>query len=621
MSKPFFITTAIDYTNGAPHIGHAYEKVLADVLARYHRLKGEEVFYLTGVDQHGQKVQQSAEKQGVAPQQFVDEITAKFIALWAKLDVRYDRWAATTDPLHKECVRANLQKLWDDKDPARGESRWLYKKTQRGFYSVRQEQFLTDKERGPDGQFGPEWGLVEERDEENFYFRLTQDPATGLPGCDPKQWLLDFIDKRSAENTPFVVPDFRVAELRNAVEKLEGDLCISRPASRLKWGIPFPETFGAGFVTYVWFDALVNYLTFVPGHDPKAEGGGGKTEGGRRKAEEISGQVSIPTTAAAGPSSSAFRPPPSAFAALWPPLHVIGKDILIPAHGVYWPVMLKALGFADDEMPTLLVHGWWNISGAKMSKSLGNVIDPDALADKYGAEALRYYLMSDIATGKDADFSEERLVMRYNTDLANSLGNLLNRTLNMAAKYRAGRLATNSIEFRVIDVIPDVNVGGTDETDFTEKDTYAEYFDMMTHSYTLNIGGRYGELCGVPSLAEWNVSAALDSISEMASIANKLVEREAPWKLAKDPGQAARLDAVLYHLAESLRIIAILISPVLPRAAHGIFDQLQWKMEATGLESRFKLADAQWGGATGLPDGHILGQPTPLFPRIETPLP
>src|SRR5712671_5224799 len=174
MAETFFITTAIDYTNGVPHIGHAYEKVLADVLARYHRLKGDDVFYLTGVDQHGQKVQQSAEKAGVEPQEFVDGITAKFSALWEKLDVKYSAWAATTDPLHKECVRANLQKLWDDKDPATGGSQWIYKKTQRGFYSVRQEQFLTDKERGPDGQFGPEWGVVEERDEENFYFRLTQ---------------------------------------------------------------------------------------------------------------------------------------------------------------------------------------------------------------------------------------------------------------------------------------------------------------------------------------------------------------------------------------------------------------------------------------------------------------
>ena len=579
MSRPFFITTAIDYTNGAPHIGHAYEKVLADVLARYHRLKGESVFFLTGVDQHGQKVQQSAEKQGVAPQQFVDEITAKFIALWKKLEVEYSAWAATTDPLHKECVRANLQKLWDDKDPATGQSRWLYKKSQRGFYSVRQEQFLTDKERGPDGQFGPEWGLVEERDEENFYFRLTQDPATGLPGCDPKQWLLDFIDKRSADGNPFVVPDFRVAELRNAVEKLEGDLCISRPASRLKWGIPFPETFGAGFVTYVWFDALVNYITFVPGHDPNY---GERTQA---KNDEC-GMTNDEVPASDAPHSS-FVIRHSSFASWWPPLHVIGKDILIPAHGVYWPVMLKALGFADDEMPTLLVHGWWNISGAKMSKSLGNVIDPDALADKYGAEALRYYLMSDISTGKDSDFSEERLVLRYNTDLANNLGNLLNRTLNMASKYRGGRLSAAPVLF----VVPASDVSGKVSTMIP---IYRDAF--QSH----------------------DPKTALDAAIAIAIEGNGFVDATAPWKLFKEPASADKLDAVLYTLAESLRIIAILISPVLPRAAHGIFDQLQWKLDDAGKESRFRLADATWGG---LPDGHTLGQPTPLFPRIETPAP
>ena len=587
MSKPFFITTAIDYTNGAPHIGHAYEKVLADVLARYHRLKGEEVFYLTGVDQHGQKVQQSAEKMGVEPQQFVDEITAKFVALWKKLGVEYSGWAATTDPLHKECVRANLQRLWDDKDPATGASRWIYKKTQRGFYSVRQEQFLTDKERGPDGQFGPEWGQVEERDEENFYFRLTQDAATGVPGCDPKQWLLDFIDRRSADGNPFVVPDFRVAELRNAVAKLEGDLCISRPASRLKWGIPFPESFGAGFVTYVWFDALVNYITFVPGHDPSF---GERTQS---PAEKTPGTLS--------------------FADWWPPLHVIGKDILIPAHGVYWPIMLKALGFADEEMPTLLVHGWWNISGAKMSKSLGNVIDPDALADKYGAEALRYYLMSDITTGQDADFSEERLIQRYNTDLANSLGNLLNRSLNMAAKYRGAKITVPSIEF-------DSRVDAHYDTDNALTDAEKETIEF--------------HLAGIRHLLKWcrreyeqsfedrpqfEVSQAIAQANLLPLNLNALIEKTAPWKLAKDPAQAEHLDAVLYTLAESLRIIAILLSPVLPRAAHGIFDQLQWKMDATGQESRFRLADATWGGLCADGEPHQLGQPTPLFPRIETP--
>ena len=562
----FFITTAIDYTNGAPHIGHAYEKVLADVLARYHRLKGDDVFYLTGVDQHGQKVQQSAEKAGVAPQEFVDGITAKFTALWDKLDVNYSAWAATTDPLHKECVRANLQKLWDDKDPATGGSRWIYKKTQRGFYSVRQEQFLTDKERGPDGQFGPEWGQVEERDEENFYFRLTQDPATGLPGCDPKQWLLDFIDRRSADGNPFVVPDFRVSELRNAVAKLEGDLCISRPASRLQWGIPFPESFGAGFVTYVWFDALVNYITFVPGHDPHYADG---------RLSTLNSQLST-------------------FRQWWPPLHVIGKDILIPAHGVYWPVMLKALGFADDEMPTLLVHGWWNIRGKggeseKMSKSLGNVIDPDALADKYGAEAVRYYLVSDIATGRDADFSEERLVEIYNSDLANKLGNLLNRTLSMAVRYRAGLLVnTGCTPLIAVGMTPD----GLNNLKRTAENAAEDVDDASD--------------CDAPHQIVF-------AIERIANNANGLVEAAAPWTLAKlekagDEPSKEKLDAVLYTLAESLRIIAILISPVLPKAAAGIFAQLNWTGPMT-------LEAAQWGG---LPDGHVLGQPTPLFPRIET---
>jgi len=579
MGEPFFITTAIDYTNGAPHIGHAYEKVLADVLARYHRLKGDQAFYLTGVDQHGQKVQQSAEKAALEAQEYVDRITAKFRALWEKLDVRYDGWAATTDAIHKECVRANLQMLWDDKVPGTDRSRWIYKKTQRGFYSVRQEQFLTDKERNEHGEFGPEWQPVEERDEENFYFRLVQDKDTGEPGFDPKQWLLDLIEKRSRENNPLVIPDFRVAELRNAVEKLDGDLCISRPASRLKWGIPFPETFGAGFVTYVWFDALVNYITYAPGHDPlyAERAADGRTE----------------------------------FQRWWPPLHVIGKDILIPAHGVYWPIMLKALGFTDEEMPTFLVHGWWNIAGAKMSKSLGNIVDPDALADKYGAEALRYYLMADIATGRDADFSEERLIQRYNADLANSLGNLLNRTLNMAAKYREGK-------------VTNLRLAKREEEQASKNGCDAEAAQSIGRAAETFYGpGGAINLAEIKTKAPdlgFNIAKHIDSwgpdwaISETAAFVakcNQLVEFSAPWKLAKasEPIAADRLDAVLYALAESLRIIAILISPVLPKAAAGIFAQLNWTGPTT-------LAAAQWGG---LPDGHVLGKPTPLFPRIEAP--
>src|SRR5437588_6862506 len=243
MAKTFFITTAIDYTNSAPHIGHAYEKILADVIARYHRLKGEDVFFLTGVDQHGQKVQQSAEREGVRPEQFVAGVTEQFIALWDKLDVRYDAWAATTDPLHKECVQAMLQRLWNEKQ--------IYKDKQAGYYSVRQEQFLTDKDRGPDGEFGPEWGEVEFREEENYYFKLSEH----------KEWLLGYL-----KNHPdCVAPSFRQTELINAVKKISGDLCMQPPKSRLDWGTELP--FDKDFVNYVWFDALTNYISFV-GYDP-----------------------------------------------------------------------------------------------------------------------------------------------------------------------------------------------------------------------------------------------------------------------------------------------------------------------------------------------------------------
>jgi methionyl-tRNA synthetase len=518
MSKTFFITTAIDYTNSPPHIGHAYEKVLADVIARYHRLKGEKVFFLTGVDQHGQKVQQSAAKADVPPAEFVKNITEKFVDLWKKLDVRYDEWAETTSERHKKVVCGILQRLF--------KAGQIYKDKQAGYYSVRQEQFLTEKERGPDGTFGPEWGEVEFREEENYYFKLSQH----------KDWLLRYLDNRRDA----VIPDFRQTELRNAVERLSGDLCISRPKSRLDWGIELP--FDKDFVTYVWFDALTNYISFA-GYDPNL---------------------------------STFDSQPLTFRDKWPGLQIIGKDILIPAHGIYWLIMLHAIGFPDEAMPQLLVHGWWNLGGAKMSKSAGNIIDPFVLAEKYGADALRYYLMSDIVTGKDADFSEERLVERYGSDLANNIGNLLNRTLNMAEKYVERRLV------RIID-------GGLRDR--------ARYFVSV---YEPLMNGR-------------DISAASAQALNLAGEANQHVEQTAPWKLAKRRENRA-LDAVLYQLAESLRIIGVLISPVLPRAAHGIFDQLNWKMELSGKEERFSLADAEWGT---LPDGHVVGKPVPLFPRIE----
>ena len=498
MAKTFYVTTAIDYTNSPPHIGHAYEKVLADVIVRYHRLKGENVFFLTGVDQHGQKVQQSAAKAGVPPAEFVKEITQKFVDLWKKLDVKYDEWAETTSHRHKKVVQGILQRLFDADQ--------IYKDKQAGYYSVRQEQFLTDKERGPDGEFGPEWGQVEFREEENYYFKLSQH----------KDWLLSYLDNRKDA----VIPDFRQTELRNAVEKISGDLCISRPKSRLDWGIELP--FDKDFVNYVWFDALTNYISFA-GYDP---------------------------------NQSTINDQPSTFRDKWPALQIIGKDILVPAHGIYWLIMLHAIGFPDDQMPQLLVHGWWNLGGAKMSKSVGNIVDPFVLVDKYGAEALRYYLMSDIVTGKDADFSEERLVQRYNADLANSLGNLLNRSLTMIQSYRNGRLAKTG-------------------------DSPGKLFEIEREWET------------------YQVSSFLAVTMLLPQQANGLIELSAPWKLAKAEkdgvdGAKRNLNYVLYNLLERIRIIAILISPVLPQAAHGIFDQLNWKMELSG-----KKSDSHWQMRSG----------------------
>jgi methionyl-tRNA synthetase len=518
--KRVFITTAIDYTNSPPHIGHAYEKVLADVIARYRRLKGENVFFLTGVDQHGQKVQQSAAKAGIPPNEFVKSITQQFVDLWKRLDVRYDEWAETTSDRHKKVVQGILQRLFEA-----GE---IYKDKQAGYYSVRQEQFLTDKERGPDGEYGPEWGQVEFREEENYYFKLSQH----------KDSLLHYIDNRPDA----VVPDFRQVELRNAVERISdnrqsgSDLCISRPKSRLDWGIQLP--FDKDFVTYVWFDALTNYISFAD-YDP---------------------------------SISSFNLQPSSFLDRWPALQIIGKDILVPAHGIYWLIMLHAIGFPDEAMPQLLVHGWWNISGAKMSKSLGNIVDPNVLADKYSAEALRYYLMSDIATGKDADFSEERLIERYNADLANSLGNLLNRTLNMAHRYRDGVVTQK---------------GG-------DSPLAAQSVDLL-RDYDRAMSG-------------FEIHSALTRVGEFVTTCNTYIEMTAPWKMAKEPERGDALDHTLWALAEALRVIAVLISPVLPNAAGQIFYQLNWSRNYT-------LANAAWGG---LPNEHRLGKPAPLFPRIET---
>ncbi|MEM1085080.1 MAG: methionine--tRNA ligase [Verrucomicrobiota bacterium] len=518
------VTTAIDYTNGSPHIGHAYEKVLADVIARYRRLRGDEVFYLTGVDQHGQKVQQTAETEGIHPATFAKKKTKLFSNLWKKLDLAYDGWAETTDERHKACVQAILQDLYD-----RGQ---IYKKQYKGYYSIRQEQFITDKERGEDGEFGAEWGQVEERDEENYYFKLSEHG----------EWLKQFVNNTE----DCVIPSFRRNELIGALDRAgEQDLCISRPKERLRWGIELP--FDSDFVTYVWFDALINYISFV-GYKAAADS-------------------DLPDFNAIWPQGDGKLPRP---------LHIIGKDILVPAHGVYWPCMLHAIGFSDEQIPQILVHGWWNIRGEKMSKSLGNIVDPDELANRFGVDALRYYLVRDIMIGKDADFDVERLVMLFNQELANELGNLCNRALNMTARFCDG-------------------ICRTAHEPESEDLELRKSLEQSTADYRA-------------AMDAYDTPGALKAINAHVTHCNAYAERNKPWELTKDPEKRQRLETVLASMVESLAHLSVLLSPVLPEPAKRLANQL--RLESL---SDLKLDDLAWGL---VPDGHQTGKPKPVFPRI-----
>jgi methionyl-tRNA synthetase len=515
----FYITTAIDYANSLPHAGHAYEKVLADVIARYHRMRGDEVYLLTGVDQFGQKVQQAAEKEGISPEDHVARTTRKFSALWEKLGVNYDGWAETTDKRHQACVGAILTDLKEQEQ--------LYKKTHSGHYSVRQEQFLSDRDRDESGNFGPEWGEVVEIEEENWYFKLS----------DHTGWLKDFIEA----NPEIIIPAFRKSELLNALEKNSGiDLCISRPKERLRWGIELP--FDENYVTYVWFDALINYISFV-GYKAASDSG-------------------LPE-----------------FDKIWSgrPVHVIGKDILIPAHGIYWLCMLHAMGFTDAQMPRLLVHGFWNgLGGAKMSKSTGNVVDPSELADKFGVEALRYYLVRDIVTGKDSDFDVERLIMLNNTELANELGNLCNRALNMSQRFTDGIITRG---------------GPFADADLALQQSLAD----CTEAYRI-------------AMDEFDVSKGLEALGSHVVHCNQYAERMKPWELNKDPENKGRLATVLQHLAESVAHCAVLLSPVLPEAATKLGIQLNLP-----YLTEVGISGLHWGL---IPEGHAIGKPKPVFPKI-----
>lgn len=517
MSDTFYITTAIDYANGAPHIGHAYEKVLTDVIARYQRFAGRKVHFLTGVDQYGQKVQQSAEKEGIHPATFAKKNTKKFSKLWTLLGLSHDGWAETTNDLHKHCVQAILTRLKDEGQ--------LYKKGYKGHYSIRQEQFLTDKERNEEGEFGPEWGEVVEIEEENWYFKLS----------DHAEWLRSAVESDALG----IFPAFRKAEVLNAVERAGGtDLCISRPKERLQWGIELP--FDPEFVTYVWFDALINYVSFA-GYE-KAEGS------------------DLPD-----------------FTDIWQEVvHVIGKDIMVPPHAIYWPCMMHAMGLSDEQMPTLVVHGFWTAEGEKMSKSIGNVIDPYDPVEEFGVDALRYFLMRNIVTGKDSDYTKARLIAIFNDECANNLGNLLNRSLNMTKK----------------------NLGG--------MVTYTDYDDTLCEELRASleaVNGRY-----VSAMEEYNLTGALEAVNVHVTLCNKFLEEQKPWMLAKEEGNEARIATVLRHTTESCAHVAYYLAPFIPASAEKILSQLNLTLEEK------TVTDLSWGL---LPDGHAVSKPKPVFPRIQ----
>ncbi|MFZ5774082.1 MAG: methionine--tRNA ligase [Thermodesulfobacteriota bacterium] len=507
--KSCYVTTPIFYVNAQPHLGHAYSTVVADTVARFQRLAGRDVRFQTGTDEHGDKIVQAAEHAGVSVREYTDKISAKFRAAWPPLSIAPDTFIRTTDPGHMTTVQAILQQVYERGD--------IYFADYTGLYCKGCERFLTEKElvegRCPDHLTEPE-----RITEQNYFFRMSK----------YQQWLIDHINA----NPEFITPErYRNEVLSFLKEPLE-DLCISRPVTRLTWGIPLP--FDDRFVTYVWFDALINYLSGIGYPD--------------------------------GPD----------FARYWDAAeHIIAKDILKP-HAIYWPTMLKAMGLAPFRR--LHVHGYWNLGNAKMSKSLGNVVRPTTLAEEYGADTVRYFLLREMSFGVDAAFSPDALLSRRNADLANDLGNLFSRSLTMVKNFVAGT----------------VPQPGTPEAQDREL---AEAAVAMLGQYAEQMEG-------------FAFHRALATVWEVISRANRYIVATQPWELAKDPAQKERLATVLYHLLETLRLISVALAPVMPTTAA--------KMAAAlGSEANPKLDEqGRWGLLA--PGGAVsLGEP--LFPRLEKP--
>ncbi len=512
MAKNFFITTPIYYVNDRPHIGHAYTTIAADTVARYKRQCDYDVFFLTGVDEHGQKVQEAAKKRDIPPKQHCDELCLRFKDLWKVLNISNDDYIRTTDERHKDAVRYVLQKLYDE-----GE---IYKGSYEGWYCLPDERFWTEKDL-IDGNC-PECGRkVDFIKEHNYFFKMAK----------RRDWLVEHI----RSNPGFIQPESRKKEVLGFLfSKDLGDLCISRPKERLSWGISLP--FDEKYVTYVWFDALLNYISGVE-----------------------------------------FPSDENKFRKRWPAsFHLVGKDILT-THSVYWSTMLNAL---DLELPkSIFAHGWWTVNGQKMSKSLQNVVEPHQLVESFGVDAIRYFLLREVPFGLDGDFSHRALISRTNSDLANNLGNLLSRALNMIKKFCGG-------------VIPEPRAAGEGDEDLKSllKETVGE------------LDGHYDNLA---------FGKILSSIWKLIDYTNKYIVLNEPWKLAKSESHRSRLDTVMYNTAESLRVTSVLIYPFMPRTAEKIAEQLGLKEDISHIHPETLR---EWGG---LKSGLKISQGEALFPRID----